>query len=310
MKKFFAKPFCWAIVFSVLLASFTTFIFLDTFLLKKEYSDVEPIDEEVDDGLKEEMSEPVVTDDSYSDGNIEIKIISDRYNDTDVYSADIKIKNPKLLKTAFAKNEKGEPKFGLHINQLISEIATDNGAIVAINGDFYGYRDRGFVLRNGVLYRSISCSEEALVINGDGSFSYVLEDETDAEVLEENGAWQVFSFGPVLVRNGEMSIDRNRKINKEWNEWASNPRTAIGMVEPGHYIFTVSDGRTPAAKGLSLYQLGEYMMGLGCTEVYNLDGGGTSELWFNGRVINHPTGDGKTIGEREMSDIVYIGYVQ
>lgn len=89
---------------------------------------------------------------------------------------------------------------------------------------------------------------------------------------------------------------------------ASNPRTAIGIIDVNHYVFVVSDGRTSESKGLSLYELASFMQSLGVKNLYNLDGGGSSTMYFNGKVINNPTTNGKKITERSVSDIVYIGY--
>ena len=93
---------------------------------------------------------------------------------------------------------------------------------------------------------------------------------------------------------------------------SSNPRTAIGIIEEEdgslHYIIVVSDGRTDESEGLTLYQLAEVMQQYGATTAYNLDGGGSSTLYFNGQVVNNPTTNGNTISERAVSDIVYIGY--
>jgi exopolysaccharide biosynthesis protein len=73
-----------------------------------------------------------------------------------------------------------------------------------------------------------------------------------------------------------------------------------------HYIVIVSDGRTSESAGLSLLELAQLFADRGCTVAYNLDGGGSSTMWFNGRIVNNPT-DGRTYGERSVSDIVYIG---
>ena len=89
---------------------------------------------------------------------------------------------------------------------------------------------------------------------------------------------------------------------------SSNPRTAIGIIDENHYIIIVSDGRTLESEGLSLYQMAEIMKSYGVKTAYNLDGGGSSTLYFNGQVINKPTTNGNTISERSVSDIVYIGY--
>ena len=88
----------------------------------------------------------------------------------------------------------------------------------------------------------------------------------------------------------------------------SNPRTAIGYVEEGHYIFVVSDGRTNNNTGLTLYQLANTLCELGCEIAYNLDGGGSSTMYFNGKIVNNPTTSGRNTSERAVSDIVYIGY--
>ena len=87
----------------------------------------------------------------------------------------------------------------------------------------------------------------------------------------------------------------------------SNPRCAVGMVEPLHYKFVVSDGRTDESEGLSLYQLAQVMKNEECSVAYNLDGGGSATMWFMGKIINYPTTDGKEMHERRVSDIVYIG---
>ena len=102
-----------------------------------------------------------------------------------------------------------------------------------------------------------------------------------------------------------MSVSQNQEVGKAKS---SNPRTAIGMVEENHYVFVVSDGRTSQSQGLSLYKLAEFMESLGVQTAYNLDGGGSSTLWFNGQVVNNPTTNGRQIQERSVSDIVYIGY--
>lgn len=89
---------------------------------------------------------------------------------------------------------------------------------------------------------------------------------------------------------------------------SSNPRTAIGIIDNLHYVLVVSDGRTGASEGLSLRELAEFMQSLDVDIAYNLDGGGSSTMVFNGKVINNPTTNGKSIKERSVSDIVYIGY--
>ena len=240
------------------------------------------------------------TESSYSDSNIDISITTYEVNDTSVYVADIKLRSSEYLKTAFANNV-----YGKNVTAATSDIAESANAILAINGDYYGVREKGYVLRNGVLYRSTAAKgQEDLVIYEDGSFEIINESEVTAEELLEKGAVQILSFGPALLENGVISVDPNDEVGQAK---ASNPRTAIGVVDDLHYLFIVSDGRTDESEGLSLYELALFAKELGAQTVYNLDGGGSSTMVFMGDVINNPTSGG-SIKERKVSDIVFVGY--
>jgi len=244
--------------------------------------------------------DPVITDSSYQDSNIQITINKIREYDTDIYIADVVVSDVAYLKTALAENT-----FGRNIKETTSDMADEHDAIIAINGDYYGFRNAGFVIRNGVLYQTAARSgtNEALVIDADGGFEIIDEAGSDAQALYDQGALQVFTFGPGLINDGEISVTNRSEVSRSMR---SNPRTAIGMIDKLHYIFLVSDGRTSQSAGLSLLELAEVMHEYGCTVAYNLDGGGSSTMVFNGQVINNPT-DGHSYGERKVSDIIYIG---
>ena len=186
-----------------------------------------------------------------------------------------------------------------------SEIASQCEAILAINGDYYGARESGYVIRNGVVYRDYgSGSTDILCIYADGSFGITNSTEASAQELVDSGVWQAFSFGPGLVENGAITVDQNTEVGKAM---ASNPRTAIGQISELHYVFVVSDGRTDQSEGLSLYELATFLQSLGVKTAYNLDGGGSSTMVLMGEVINNPTTGGSRTKERSVSDIVYIG---
>ena len=241
--------------------------------------------------------------DSYSDDNISIKLNEYTVSGTVVHVAEVKA-DPEYLKTAFAQGS-----YGKNVTAATSDIADSVNAILAINGDYYGAQEKGYVIRNGKLYRSTAVSgKEDLVIYKDGSFETINESEVTADQLIAKGAVQTLSFGPALVENGNVSVDADDEVGRAM---ASNPRTAIGIKPDGTYIFVVSDGRTDESEGLSLLQLAEFMKTLGAETAYNLDGGGSSTMVFNGSVVNTPTGGGIGNGsgsERKVSDIVYIGY--
>ncbi|WP_127836975.1 phosphodiester glycosidase family protein [Clostridium prolinivorans] len=304
MKNFLAKPYRWAAIFSILLLAAFTFTLLDTFVLEKSVSKVSTSLSSADQKIiqikqSEDKSKALITDNSYQDENIKITIEKVRKYDTNMYVADIQLSDASYLKTAFANNT-----YGRNIKSETSTMAKEKNAIFAINGDYYGFRNTGYVLRNGIVYRSTGGNNEALVIDKEGNLSIVSESEVSMQSLSDKGTWQVLSFGPGLVKDGEITVDTSSEVGKSMN---SNPRTAIGQISKLHYIVIVSDGRTSDNEGLSLLKLAQEFKDRGCTTAYNLDGGGSSTMYFNGKIINNPT-DGRKNGERQVSDIVYFGY--
>lgn len=323
----------WPALFSTVLAGYATFTLLDTFVIPKNVVSAAEVTSAYtqagDDALGETENagtendndagasdtqndsssdaadatdasgDAVITENSYTSDDVQITITEKTVDNTEVYIADIQVTDPSVLLTGLA-----DGSFGQNISEKTSEIAEEVNAILAINGDYYGFRSSGYVMRNGYLYRSTSAGDdqEDLVIYEDGTMEIIKEGDVTAEELQQNGAVQIFSFGPGLVEDGEITVDANDEVDQAMN---SNPRTAIGQISEGHYVFVVSDGRTSESAGLTLQQLAEVMQDLGCTTAYNLDGGGSTTMYFNGSVVNNPT-SGHGIKERSVSDIVYI----
>lgn len=236
---------------------------------------------------------------TYSDSKSKITVTQYRAYDSNIYVADVEVTDGTSILSAFAKNT-----YGRNITDTTSDMAEENNAVLAINGDYYGARQSGYVIRNGVVYRNQGSNGEDMVISKDGSLSFISESDTTTDSLLQKQVWQVLSFGPVLVENGQVAVSENDEVGMAM---ASNPRTAIGTVAKNHYLFVVSDGRTSESAGLSLYELANFMKSLGATNVYNLDGGGSSTMVFQGEVVNNPTTNGNKISERAVSDILYIG---
>ena len=236
---------------------------------------------------------------TYSDSKSKITVTQYRAYDSNIYVADVEVTDGTSILSAFANNT-----YGRNITDTTSDMAEENNAVLAINGDYYGARQSGYVIRNGVVYRSQGSNGEDMVISKDGSLSFISESDTTTDSLIQKQTWQVLSFGPVLVENGQVAVSENDEVGMAM---ASNPRTAIGTVAKNHYLFVVSDGRTSESAGLSLYELANFMKSLGATNVYNLDGGGSSTMVFQGEVVNNPTTNGNKISERAVSDILYIG---
>ncbi|NRG41077.1 phosphodiester glycosidase family protein [Rathayibacter sp. VKM Ac-2835] len=218
------------------------------------------------------------------------------------YAAEIVLTDATVLRSAFAKDS-----FGENIIETTSAIAADNGAVFAINGDYYGFRDTGIVLRNGAVFRD-SPARDGLAFFTDGSVRVYDETATTANELLAQGCWNTLSFGPAILEDGkviagieDIEIDTNIGNHSIQGE---QPRTCIGVIGDNHLVFVVVDGRsTGYSRGATLPELAALMADLGARTAYNLDGGGSSTMVFNDALVNDPLGKGT---ERGTSDILYI----
>src|SRR3954469_10039163 len=218
------------------------------------------------------------------------------------YVADVTLTDATVLRSAFAKDE-----FGTNIVEYTSDIAEDNGAVFAVNGDYYGFRDTGIVVRNGVAYRDAG-AREGLAFYRDGRVVVYDETTTSADELVAAGGWNTLSFGPAIVEAGavvagieDVEVDTNVGNHSIQGD---QPRTAVGVIDANHLVFVVVDGRSDGySEGVSLPELAAIFTGLGCVTAYNIDGGGSSTMYFDGALVNDPLGKGQ---ERGTSDILYI----
>jgi exopolysaccharide biosynthesis protein len=252
-------------------------------------------------------SAAVTTDTSYTSdsSNITISTVTTGSGDSTVtyYVADVVLDDATTLQSAFANNS-----FGENITETTSAIAEANSAVFAINGDYYGFRDTGIVIRNGVVFRDAG-ARQGLAFYRDGTVKVYDETATTADQLLADGVWNTLSFGPAVVENGEIvagiddiEVDTNFGNHSIQGE---QPRTAVGIIDTNHLVFVVVDGRSPGySAGVTMTGLAEIMQSLGATTAYNIDGGGSSTMYFNGEVVNNPLGKGE---ERGTSDILYIG---
>ena len=278
-----AKRKWFGILYTLALTGFTVWLALDTFVISHVYGESQPVSE----------ISPLAAE------NTQIDLISYRVQGTTVYVADVQLADPDAMAAVLAQDA-----YGRNVTETPSSMAERTGALLAVNGDYYGAREKGYVIRNGVLYRSRANSgQEDLVIDENGDFSIINESEVSAQELLEAGATQVYSFGPGLISEGEILVDESDEVGRAM---ASNPRTALAQVGPLHYLFVVADGRTEESEGLSLYELAQFLKTLGTTTAYNLDGGGSSAMIYQGQVVNHPTSTGRRSSERSVSDIVAI----
>ncbi|MFJ6158761.1 phosphodiester glycosidase family protein [Pseudarthrobacter sp. NPDC092184] len=248
----------------------------------------------------------VTTDTTYSSesSNITISTVVTGSGDSTVtyYVADVVLDDATTLQSAFANDS-----FGENITETTSAIAEANNAVFAVNGDYYGFRETGILIRNGVAFRDEG-ARQGLAFYRDGTVKVYDETTTTAEQLLADGVWNTLSFGPSLLDNGEVAegiedveVDTNFGNHSIQGE---QPRTAVGIIDQNHLVFVVVDGRSPGySAGVTMTGLAEIMQGLGATTAYNIDGGGSSTMYFNGGLVNNPLGENK---ERGTSDILYI----
>ena len=228
------------------------------------------------------------------------------FNKTDLrfFVAEVWVDDPAQLQTAFAREEYSKSR-----TEATSAIAERHGAVLAVNGDYYNYKDSiGLVIRNGMLYRDkTNKNRDVLLVTADGTLVGIPRDEYEAGHGEEylaQGVVQSFTFGPLLVKDGEIYDFPKSHDPIYTSETVREPRTGIGQAEDGHYVFIVADGRREnwSDKGMALQEMQLVFHEKGCRVAYNLDGGGSATMILNGERVNRTSGS----REREVSDIIYI----
>lgn len=199
-------------------------------------------------------------------------------------------------------------------NALPQDIADAARAVYAQSGDFYSYRianDRypGNIVRNGkVLYeQSYSKMIEAvpnlatMAFYPSGRAEVNEAWEVSASEYVDMGATTVVAFGPILVRDGEI-----QDVDKDAYNY-SEPRSCIGVVEPGHYVGLLVEGRKSHSNGATLMQCAEILYNMGCTDAINLDGGNTAAMLFMGESVQLAENGGIDTNDRAVPDILAVG---
>lgn len=229
---------------------------------------------------------------SYQSANLNVSITPMECDSTDVYVCDIYVKDISSFATAFAQGT-----YGRNYSEQLENMAQRSNAIVSINGDYYGNRDDGAVIRNGMLYREDEYTDcDMCVLYWDGTMKTFPYGIFDARAEIEAGAYQSWTFGPALLDDSGMP-----KTSFNTGVAPPNPRTAIGYYEPGHYCFVVVDGRNQKSEGMEMSVLSYFMYNLGCKVAYNLDGGKTTQMLWGTSEVNEPVSGG-----RKCSDLVLI----
>ncbi len=239
---------------------------------------------------------------SHYDDQLAIEIHFESNGTLAYFICDIQTTDPAALKSALSHDK---------VNGTLentSQIAWRNDAVLAINGDDYGVHKYGVIVRDGQVIRAKNTTRHMLYLQPDGNLKVVSNRKAQtpkelATQLSEEGVQQAWEFGPELLRDGE-AVDFDKSFDLiSTRSSILEPRTAIGQISPLHYVIIVVDGRRDGySNGISLAGLQQLFIEAGAQTAFNLDGGGSTTLVFEGKVINRPSG-GK---ERPVSDILYF----
>ena len=284
------------------LAPMMTFNLLDVFAFTHTEGFVNTVDDTFVDVPSKEDDKTTV---EYVHGEREIEGMQVGYHLLKIHLASLND-----LRSRLATNESGE--YGVNIQENMSDIIakakeeTGKTVLGAVTGDycFWSTSRKGYVVRNGVVYRTERKSKNSidLVVKKDKTISFIREGDYSLDVgvgQVSQEFWQIFCFGPVLAKDGAMQVAEDAEING--NTWVNNQRACVGYVDAHNIMFLATEAKNRTSKTLQsfrLWDLGSFLLEQGCVGVYNLDGGYSSGAAYNDEVVFSPT---RTIG-----DIFYV----
>lgn len=225
----------------------------------------------------------------YVKDDLKVKLVETRTSNQHYWVAEVVSSETTPLKGAMANDTYNGKK------EAISSMAKRLGAVLAVNASgFYAKTNKpmGTVVRNGELVSiDPAYTGEILSLKSDGNLNFTtINSEEEFNNLDIE---QTFTFGPILVRDSQAT---------QLNDTSRHPRTAIGQLDDNRYVIVVAEGRMEGADGMTLGELQQSFLNLGCKTAYNLDGGGSTTLYFQGKLINTPS-DGN---ERSVVDMIYF----
>ena len=228
---------------------------------------------------------------SYSTSTLRISLKLKATHGVSYWVAHIKTQSPKQLRSALSYGTYGGTR------QTTSSAVSSNGGIIGINGSAFDYgtgnpSPKGMCIKNGRVYADYATSYITMAVKSDGTM-YTPKVSSTGSMLLKAGVKDTYNFGPILINNGvpQPAIAETNKFY---------PRSAVGMVKPNEYVIVVTN--TGNYSGLNHTDLVNIFQAYGCRYAYNLDGGGSATLYFNGKVMN------KLIGgtQRPCADFLYF----
>lgn len=229
---------------------------------------------------------------NYRSENVSVRVYSGYSDGSNYHFADVYIQDITCFVTAF-----GSGKFRGSAEAIDVLFDGIEGAIVALNGDYYSIHVHGPVVRNGETFEDhVTRDWDIAVLKSDGELVIFGYGQLKKDAFTQMRAYQTWVFGPSLLDENGQAKEKFRS-----NVQAENPRSALGYYEPGHYAFLAVDGRSDDSTGMTMQQLSQLCEDLGFASAYNMDGGQSSILFSRAGFWNEPYHNG-----RPVSDILAI----
>lgn len=244
------------------------------------------------------------TENGYEDPSISVSIERGRIYETNYVVAHVKLQNASQIRTTMAQSYYSPSTlFG-------TTMARRANAVLAINGDFFSSRNNeGYVARQGKVYRT-KCNNQnydILIIDENGDLNILEKPNNDAIAAFEGTPINGFTFGPGLIVNGEV---RRHEGNSFYAGEKSAQRMCLAQIGPLEYLCICSEGpEDPGSVGMTLDQFTDFVATFDGEQqpykiinAYNLDGGSSSTMVFNGDKINSPNNP----KARPLCDMIYF----
>lgn len=224
----------------------------------------------------------------YSSATLQVEVKKSQMNGHPYWVARVRTSDPRQLRSALSFGTYGGTR------QNTTAAVPANGGIIGINGSAFDYgtgkpSPLGMCIKNGRIYGDYMTSYTVFAVKNDGTMFTPAQGLMGKDLLKM-GVKDTYNFGPVLINNGKAQ-PAIAETNKQY------PRTAVGMVKKNDYVLLVTDN---GYSGLNHWEMVKIFQSFGCTYAYNLDGGGSSTMYFNGKRLNTPAGG----AERPCADFL------
>ncbi|MBQ8080498.1 MAG: phosphodiester glycosidase family protein [Clostridia bacterium] len=219
--------------------------------------------------------------------SVEIRRYYDRADNLKWFETRVRLSGGNRIRSIFSDNAASGRRFDLPL-----EITKKHGAILAFSDDFFGWRRdakdiEGIIVREGRVYSDVTRTTgkfpplDVMAALPDGSLMTHLPDEHTAQEYLDMGVLNTWAFGPILVKNGEISENIPIETSNP-----RQPRQGMGMLAPNDYIFVTVLGRRTDSDGCTIQWLAGKLHQIGAVEAINLDGGNSAMMVFDGEMLN------------------------